>query len=59
MQRDGRQVTVTVTADGDDQTVNHAGAALLAEAGDRVGLTGALSDALAGLRQRRAGHDPG
>jgi len=59
VQRDGRQVTVTVTADGDDQTVNHAGAALLAEAGDRVGLTRALSDALAGLRERRAGHDPG
>jgi hypothetical protein len=59
VQRDGRRVTVTVTADGDDQTVNHAGAALLAETADRVGLTRALSDGLAGLRQRRAGHDPG
>jgi hypothetical protein len=59
VQRDGRQVALTVTADGDDQTVNHAGAALLAETADRVGLTRALSMGLAGLRQRRAGHDPG
>ena len=44
VQRDGRPITVTVTADGDDQTVNHAGAALLAEAADRLGLTRALSD---------------
>src|SRR3954453_9954388 len=59
VQRDGRQVPVTVTADGDDQTVNHAGAALLAETADRVGLTGAFSSGLAGLRQRRGGHYPG
>jgi hypothetical protein len=59
VQRGGRQVTLTVTADGEDQTVNHAGAALLAEMADRVGLTGALSAGLAGLRQRRGGHDPG
>ena len=59
VQRDGRQITVTVRADGDDQTVNHAGAALLAETADRLGLTGALSARLAGLRQRRGGHDPG
>jgi DDE family transposase len=59
VQRDGRPVTVTVTADGGEQTVNHAGAALLAEAADRLGLTGALSGGLAGLRERRAGHDPG
>ena len=59
VQRDGRQVTVTVTADGDENVVGHAGAALLAETADRVGLTGALSDVLAGLRQRRGGHDPG
>jgi hypothetical protein len=59
VQRDGRQVTVTVTADGVDQTVSHAGAALLAETADRVGLTEALSVGLAGLRQRRSPHDPG
>jgi len=59
VQRDGRQITVTVTADGDENTVGHAGAALLVEAADRVGLTGALSDGLAGMRRRRGGHDPG
>jgi len=59
VQRDGRQVTLTVTADGDDQTVNHAGAALLAETADRVGLTAALSGGLGGLRRRRSAHDPG
>jgi hypothetical protein len=59
VQRDGRQVTVTVAADGDDQTVNHAGAALLGETADRLGLTRALGAELAGLRRRRAGHDPG
>jgi hypothetical protein len=57
--RDGRRFTVEVRADGDDRTVNHVGAALLAELADRLGLTGALSDQLAGLRSRRAGHDPG
>jgi hypothetical protein len=59
VQHDGRQITVTVTADGDENTVSHAGAALLAETADRMGLTSALSAGLAGLRQRRAGHDPG
>jgi hypothetical protein len=59
VQRDGRPVTVTVTADGDENTVAHAGAALLAEVADRVGLTEALSGALGGLRQRRGGHDAG
>ncbi len=54
MQRDGRLVTVTVTADGGENTVIHAGAALLAEAADRLGMTEALSERLAGLRQRRA-----
>ncbi len=32
---------------------------LLVDVADRLGLTGALSDALNGLRQRRGGHDPG
>ena len=59
VQRDGRLVTVAVTADGDDQIVNHVGAALLAGCADRVGLTRALSAGLAGLRQRQGGHDPG
>lgn len=59
VQRDGRPFTVTVLADGGDQTVSHAGAALLAEMADRLGLSRALSAGLVGLRQRRAGHDPG
>ncbi len=59
VQRDGRPVTVAVTADGGEQTVTHAGAALLAECADRLGLTGALSAGLAGLRRRRSAHDPG
>jgi Transposase DDE domain group 1 len=50
--------TVEVTADGEG-LVSHAGVALLVELSDRVGLTGALSDALAQTRQRRSAHDPG
>jgi hypothetical protein len=59
VQRDGRPVTLTVTADGSDATVSHVGAALLAETADRLGLTRALSCGLGGLRQRRSAHDPG
>ena len=47
-----------VTADGEG-LVSHAGVALLVELADRVGLTGALSDALALTRERRSAHDPG
>ena len=39
--------------------VSHAGTLLLAELADRIGLTAALSEATDGLRERRAGHDPG
>jgi hypothetical protein len=39
--------------------VSHAGAGLLAEAADRLGLTAALSEALGGTRERRGRHDPG
>jgi Transposase DDE domain group 1 len=56
--RDGRRVTVEVTADGAG-LVSHAGTALLAEVADKVGLTRALSTRLGGLKQRRRGHDPG
>jgi DDE family transposase len=55
---EGRSFTVDVTADGEG-LVSHAGAALLAETGDRVGLTRALSRGLAGVRERRGRHDPG
>jgi Transposase DDE domain group 1 len=56
--RDGRRITVEVTPDGEG-LVSHAGAALLAETADRLGLTRALSRGLAGMRQRRGRHDPG
>jgi Transposase DDE domain group 1 len=56
--RDGRQVTVEVTADGAG-LVSHAGSALLGQVADKLGLTGVLSLRLAGLKQRRRGHDPG
>src|SRR5215212_8647081 len=42
-----------------DGLVSHAGAALLAEAADRLGLTDALSRALAPMLERRGRHDPG
>jgi hypothetical protein len=56
--RDGRPVTVEVTADGAG-LVSHAGTALLGQAANTLGLTSALSARLAGLKQRRRGHDPG
>jgi hypothetical protein len=58
VQREGRDFTVEVTADGDG-LVSHAGSALLAQVADKTGLTRALSDGLAAMRERRAGHDPG
>ena len=39
--------------------VSHAGARLFADLADATGLTGAFSQALGGLRQRRGEHDPG
>jgi len=48
---------LVVTADGSGQ-VGHAGSSLLAGVADRMGLTGALSAAMA-PRQRRSEHDPG
>jgi hypothetical protein len=39
--------------------VSHAGSALLAQVADKLGLARALSLRLAGLKQRRRGHDPG
>ncbi len=53
-----RSETVEVTADGDG-LVSHAGAALLVELADGVGLTVALSAALAETRERSSAHDPG
>jgi Transposase DDE domain group 1 len=56
--RDGRPVTVEVTADGAG-LVSHAGAALLARVADKLGLTRALSLRLGSIKQRRRAHDPG
>ena len=56
--RDGRPVTVEVTSDGAG-LVSHAGAALLGQVADKVGLTRALSAGLAPVKQRQRGHDPG
>jgi Transposase DDE domain group 1 len=47
-----------VTIDGRG-VVSHAGTRLLADVADAAGVSVALSDALAGLRERRSGHDPG
>jgi hypothetical protein len=54
----GRRITVEVTSDGEG-LVSHAGSALLAQVADKAGLTKALSRGLAGLKQRRCGHDQG
>src|SRR4051794_29303721 len=56
--REGRSFTVGVAPDGAG-LVSHAGAALLAETAERVGLTRALSRALGGLAERRRRHDAG
>jgi Transposase DDE domain group 1 len=58
VQRDGRGFKVVVAPDGEG-LVSHAGSALLAQVADKTGLTGALSSGLAGLKQRRSGHDQG
>jgi hypothetical protein len=47
-----------ITCDGTG-VVSHAGTVLLAELADGIGLTATLSEATDGLRERRAGHDPG
>lgn len=58
MKSTGTRPKVTVSADGRG-VVGRAGARLLADVADATGLTSAFSEALAGLRQRRGGHDPG
>ena len=49
---------VEVRADGEG-LVSHAGAFLLVELADRLGLTAALTEAMAPTRERRSAHDPG
>lgn len=58
VQRDGRDLKVVVTSDGAG-LVSHAGSALLGQVADKVGLTRSLSLGLAGVKERRRGHDPG
>lgn len=58
VQRNGREFTVEVTADGEG-VVSHAGTALLPGTAERIGLTKALSEALAPMRKRHGAHDPG
>jgi hypothetical protein len=58
VQREGLVDKLDVRADGTGQ-VGHAGSALLAGVADRVGLTRALSGAMAPTRERRSAHDPG
>lgn len=58
VKREGLVDKLHVTADGTGQ-VGHAGSALLVGVADRVGLTRALSAAMASARQRRSAHDPG
>lgn len=52
MTRDGRQLKVDVTADGEG-LLGHAGSALLDRVADKTGLTGALSLRLGELKARR------
>jgi Transposase DDE domain group 1 len=58
VKRNGLVDNLRVTADGTGQ-VAHAGGALLAGTADRIGLTEALSAAMAPTRERRSAHDPG
>ncbi len=58
MQPTTRSTVPVITTDGMG-VVSHAGMVLLAELADRIGLTVLLSEATDGLRERRAGHDPG
>jgi hypothetical protein len=54
----GTRPKIIVSADGRG-VVGHAGARLLADVAEAVGLAQACGNALAGMRQRRGGHDPG
>ena len=49
---------LVVTGDGGG-VANHAGAVLVAELADRVGLTALLGEAMSPIRRREKGHDPG
>jgi hypothetical protein len=58
MQVTGSRPKIVAAADGRG-VVGHAGARLLVDLADATGLTAAFGDALAPLRVRQSGHDPG
>jgi hypothetical protein len=58
VKRNRRRPSTEFTGDGSG-VVNHVGARLVAELADEVGLTSALSAAMAPTKQRRRGHDRG
>jgi len=58
VKRNARRPNVTVTTGGQG-VVAHAGARLLCDLADELGLSGALSEAMAPTKQRRRGHDRG
>ncbi len=58
MKRNPTRPRITVTADG-RSAVGHAGARLLSDLADAIGLTNGLSEAVAPTKQRRRGHDRG
>lgn len=58
MKRTSSRPKLVVTADGCG-VVGHAGTRMLADLADATGLSTRLSEALAPLRQRDRGHDPG
>jgi hypothetical protein len=58
VQDSSRLPRIAVTSDGQG-IVSHAGIRLLVELAERLGLTAALSKAMAPTRTRRSAHDPG
>jgi len=58
VKRNRRRPRLKITGDGAG-VVNRVGARLLADLADQVGLTDALSAAMAPTKQRRRGHDRG
>src|SRR5438045_530135 len=58
VKRNRTRPRLLVTADG-THVVGHAGARLLSDLADAVGLTAGLSTALAATKKRRRGHDRG
>jgi hypothetical protein len=58
VKRRRRRAALRITGDGTG-VANHVGARLLADLGEAVGLSSALSSAMASTKQRRRGHDRG